>query len=87
MTLIQGKATVNATLMFGIVMLRAIWWFRSLTGRSVGFKAAGGIKTANDAVRWVHLVRSELGENWVNPSLFRIGASSLLSELAQELRP
>jgi deoxyribose-phosphate aldolase len=80
-----GKASVNATLMFGVVMMRAIWTFEYYTGRKIGFKAAGGVKTSKDVFYWLALVRLELGEEWLNPSLFRFGASSLLKELDKEI--
>uniref|UniRef100_A0A7E4VB23 deoxyribose-phosphate aldolase n=1 Tax=Panagrellus redivivus TaxID=6233 RepID=A0A7E4VB23_PANRE len=80
-----GKETVNATLEVAYVMLRAIKAYTAETGRKVGFKPAGGIKTVSEALEFVALVRAVLGEEWVNPELFRIGASSLLDNVIQAL--
>ncbi|XP_063975145.1 deoxyribose-phosphate aldolase [Diachasmimorpha longicaudata] len=78
-----GKEAVNATLEVGIVMCEAIKEFMKLTGRKVGLKPAGGIKTADQALQWVNLVRVMLGEDWLDSGLFRIGASSLLDDLVR----
>ena len=80
-----GKESVNATLEFGLVMVRAIreYWHR--TGYKVGFKPAGGISKAKDAVVWQSLMKEELGVDWLMPDLFRIGASSLLTDLERQL--
>ena len=80
-----GKDTVNATLPAGLVMARQIRGYAAATGHRVGLKPAGGLRTADDALDWLALVRRELGEEWQGPGLFRIGASALLSELEQEL--
>ncbi|XP_049865958.1 deoxyribose-phosphate aldolase [Pectinophora gossypiella] len=80
-----GKEAVNATLPIGLVMCRAIRNFYQMTGIKIGLKPAGGIKSAQDAINWLVLVRSELGPEWLSPTLFRIGASSLLDVLEQEL--
>ncbi|CAG9795726.1 unnamed protein product [Diatraea saccharalis] len=80
-----GKEAVNATLPVGLVMCRAIRQFYQDTGKKVGLKPAGGIKTARDAVNWLVLVRNELGPEWLSPELFRIGASSLLDVIMKEL--
>lgn len=77
-----GKETVNATLPVGIIMCRAIKDYYKQSQRKVGLKPAGGIKTAQDALEWMELVRSELGEEWLTKDLFRIGASSLLDNIA-----
>ena len=77
-----GKERVNATLEAGATMCQAIkdYWNMS-GGHQVGLKPAGGIRTANEAMRWIELVRACLGENWLKPDTFRIGASSLLEHL------
>ena len=80
-----GKEDVNATLVYGIIMTNAIKKYHSMTGISVGFKPAGGIKSALDALEWITLMKSQLGEEWISPSLFRFGASSLLGNLENEL--
>ena len=80
-----GKESVNATLEFGLVMLRAIREYRERTGYKVGFKPAGGISQAKQALAWQSLMREELGVEWLMPDLFRIGASSLLTDLERQL--
>ncbi|XP_076282594.1 deoxyribose-phosphate aldolase [Lasioglossum baleicum] len=80
-----GKETVNATLPVGIVMCRAIKHYYSLTNRKVGFKPAGGIKTSQEALEWMMLVRTELGDDWLTKDLFRIGASSLLDNIVETI--
>ena len=80
-----GKETVNATLPIGIIMTRAIWDFHYETGIKVGFKPAGGLKTSQDALNWFELMKRELGNEWLTPNLFRIGASSLLNDIEKTL--
>ena len=80
-----GKETVNATLPVGIVLARAIREYFRGTGIRVGLKAAGGLKTAKDALAWLILVKEELGDGWLDPHLFRIGASSLLADIERQL--
>ncbi len=80
-----GKEAVNATLPAGLVMLRAIRDFHEATGRRVGFKAAGGIRSAKQALEWSVLVKEELGDEWLTPRLFRLGASALIVDLEREL--
>lgn len=80
-----GKETVNATLPIGLVMVRAIRDFYDLTGIKVGFKPAGGIRSAKLAVVWIVLMMEELGEEWTHPNLFRIGASSVLADIERQL--
>ena len=80
-----GKDAVNATLAAGFVMTGQIRGYWEGTGHRVGIKPAGGIRTADDALAWVTLVREELGADWVRPDLFRIGASALLDQLEGEL--
>ncbi|KAK3696079.1 hypothetical protein RRG08_061855 [Elysia crispata] len=80
-----GKEGVNATLVVALVMIRAIRDYYALTGYKVGFKPAGGIRTAKDACVWLSLMREELGEEWTRPTLFRIGASALLGDIERQL--
>ena len=80
-----GKETINATLPIGLVMTRAIADFYAMTGKKVGFKVAGGLKTAQDAIDWISLMRAQLGKEWLNSDLFRIGASSLLNDIETNL--
>jgi deoxyribose-phosphate aldolase len=80
-----GKEAVNATLPVGVVMVRAIRNYFEQTGHRVGFKPAGGIRTARQATDWEALMKEELGDDWLRPSLFRIGASSLLSDIERQL--
>ena len=76
-----GKETVNATLEAGTALAEAIRIYHEATGVKVGLKAAGGVKTYKQANDWIRLIADELGEAWVNPNLFRLGASSLLDAL------
>jgi len=80
-----GKAAVNATLPVGLVMCRAIRDYFDHTGYRVGFKPAGGIRTAKQALDWMILMKEELGEEWLQPGLFRFGASSLLADIERQL--
>jgi deoxyribose-phosphate aldolase len=80
-----GKESVNATLPAGLVMARAIRDYRERTGQLVGLKAAGGIRTAREALDWLALVKDELGDRWLRPDLFRFGASSLLTDIERQL--
>jgi deoxyribose-phosphate aldolase len=80
-----GKETVNATLPVGLVMARAIREYRERTGHVIGLKAAGGIRTAREALDWLALVKDELGDRWLRPDLFRLGASSLLTDIERQL--
>ena len=80
-----GKEGVNATLPVSLVMCRAIRDYRDRTGFRVGFKPAGGLKTAKDALAWQVLMAEELGRDWLRPNLFRIGASSLLGDLERQI--
>lgn len=80
-----GKEKVNATLPVGLVMARAIRDHFRATGIRVGLKAAGGLGTAKDALAWLTLVKEELGDAWMHPDLFRIGASSLLADIERQL--
>ena len=80
-----GKESVNATLPVSLVMLRAIRSYARETGFIVGHKPAGGISAAKDVLNYQFLMNEELGRSWLEPSLFRIGASSLLSDIERQL--
>ena len=80
-----GKEDVNATLPVSLVMVRAIRDYAAATGLEVGFKPAGGLRTAKDAMTWQILMKEELGRPWLEPDLFRIGASSLLGDIERQL--
>ncbi len=80
-----GKESVNATLPVGVVMTRAIREYWERTGYMVGFKPAGGIRTAKQSLDWLILMKEELGNAWLTNRLFRIGASSLLSDIERQL--
>ncbi len=80
-----GKEPTNATLPVSLVMIRAIRDFHDLTGIKVGFKAAGGISKAKQAMNYLILMKEELEEAWLDKSLFRIGASSLLADIERQL--
>ena len=80
-----GKESVNATLAVTLVMLRAIRDYQDLTGFKIGFKPAGGIKTAKDSLEYLTLMKEELGDDWLTPELFRFGASSLLTDIERQL--
>ena len=79
-----GKVTPAATLPVTLVMLEAVRDFREAHGRQVGVKAAGGIRTAKDAIRYLVLVNETAGEDWLDPRWFRLGASSLLNDLLMQ---
>ena len=80
-----GKEGVNATLPVALVMVRAIRAYREMTGHIVGFKPAGGISTAKDAMAFQFVMKEELGDDWLQPGLFRIGASSLVADIERQL--
>jgi deoxyribose-phosphate aldolase len=80
-----GKEGTNATLPVGLIMVRAIRDYLERTGVPVGFKPAGGIRTAKEALSWLFLMREELGRPWLEPGLFRFGASSLLADIERQL--
>jgi deoxyribose-phosphate aldolase len=80
-----GKEDVNATLPVSLTMLRAIRDYGERTGVRIGFKPAGGLRTAKDALAWLTLMNEELGRPWLEPNLFRIGASSLLGDIERQL--
>ena len=79
-----GKVSPAATLPVTLVMLEAVRDFRDATGRQVGVKPAGGIRTSKDAIRHLALVNETAGEDWLDPDWFRIGASSLLNDLLMQ---
>lgn len=80
-----GKEPVNATLPVGLTMARQIRSYEERTGYSVGFKPAGGIRTAKQSLEWLFLMKEELGDRWLQPDLFRIGASTLLTDIERQL--
>jgi deoxyribose-phosphate aldolase len=79
-----GKVQPAATLPVTLVMLEAVRDFRDATGRQVGVKPAGGIRTAKDAIRHLVLVNETVGDDWLTPEWFRLGASSLLNDLLMQ---
>jgi deoxyribose-phosphate aldolase len=79
-----GKVTPAATPPVALVMLAAVRDFEQASGRRVGVKVAGGIRTAKDAIRYLVLVNEIAGPAWLNPALFRIGASTLLNDLLMQ---
>ncbi|HEY6739330.1 MAG TPA: deoxyribose-phosphate aldolase [Actinopolymorphaceae bacterium] len=79
-----GKVSPAATLPVTLVMLEAVRDFRDATGRQVGVKPAGGIRSAKDAIRYLVLVNETAGDDWLDPDRFRIGASSLLNDLLMQ---
>jgi deoxyribose-phosphate aldolase len=80
-----GKETANATLPVSLVMARSIRDYFERTGHRVGFKPAGGVKSAKQALEWLLLMKDELGDAWLRPELFRFGASSLLGDIERQL--
>ena len=80
-----GKESVNATLPVTLVMIRAIRDYYDRTGYRVGYKPAGGISKAKDALVYLSLIKEELGNRWLQPDLFRFGASSLLGDIERQL--
>jgi deoxyribose-phosphate aldolase len=80
-----GKEPINATLPFALVMVRAIREYFEQTGHAVGFKPAGGIRTAKQALEYLYLMKEELGDRWLEPDLFRFGASALLTDVERQL--
>ncbi len=80
-----GKESVNATLPVSLVMIRAIRDYYEKTGIRVGYKPAGGISKAKDAITYLAMMKEELGDRWTQPDLFRFGASSLLNDIERQL--
>ena len=80
-----GKEKTNANLVTSLTMIRMIRWFAEETGIEIGYKPAGGISTAGDALKYMALMKEELGNHWLQPHLFRFGASSLLTDIERQL--
>jgi deoxyribose-phosphate aldolase len=80
-----GKEEINATLPVSLVMARALRDYRERVGVDVGFKPAGGLRAAKDALAWLILMKEELGLPWMQPDLFRIGASGLITDIERQL--
>lgn len=80
-----GKEAVNATLPVGLVMTRAIREYAQETGMAVGFKPAGGIRTAKQSLEWLSLMKEELGSSWLTSELFRFGVSGMLADIERQL--
>ena len=80
-----GKEPVNATLPVTLTMIRAIRAYEARTGLKVGYKPAGGISKAKDAITYLSMIKDELGDRWLQPDLFRFGASSLLGDIERQL--
>jgi deoxyribose-phosphate aldolase len=80
-----GKESVNATLPVSLTMIRAIRAYQDRTGIKIGYKPAGGISKAKDALVYMSLMKDELGHPWLQPDLFRFGASSLLGDIERQL--
>ena len=80
-----GKEGVNATLPVSLAMVRQIREYESRTGFKVGYKPAGGIRTAKQSLDYLLLMKEELGDRWLRPDLFRFGASSLLTDIERQL--
>ena len=80
-----GKEGVNATLPFALVMARMIREYHERTGYAVGFKPAGGIRSAKNSLEYLMLMKEELGDRWLRPDLFRFGASTLLTDIERQL--
>jgi deoxyribose-phosphate aldolase len=80
-----GKEAVNATLPVGLVMTRAIREYAHETGMAVGFKPAGGIRTAKQSLEWLALIKEELGTGWLNAEMFRFGVSGMLADIERQL--
>jgi deoxyribose-phosphate aldolase len=80
-----GKEGTNAVLPVGLTMVRAVRSYAERTGYAVGFKPAGGIRTAKEALVWLILMKEELGNGWLDPGFFRFGASSLLGDIERQI--
>lgn len=80
-----GKEPTNATLPVGLVMVRAIREYAQQTGMAVGFKPAGGIRTAKQSLDWLAMMKEELGQSWLRAELFRFGVSGLLGDIERQL--
>ncbi|MCA2011771.1 deoxyribose-phosphate aldolase [Cereibacter sphaeroides] len=80
-----GKEGVNATIPVSLTMVRALRDYGERTGVKIGFKPAGGMKTGKDAISWQVLMKEEMGQDWLQPDLFRFGASSMLADIERQL--
>ena len=80
-----GKESMNATLPVTLVMVRMIREYLEMTGYKIGYKPAGGISTAKDVLNYQIMMKEELGNDWLQPDLFRIGASSLLGDIERQI--
>ncbi|MGR3290788.1 MAG: deoxyribose-phosphate aldolase, partial [Paracoccaceae bacterium] len=80
-----GKEPVNATLPVSLTMVRAIRDYQDRTGYKIGYKPAGGISKAKDSLVYLAMMKDELGRHWLQPDLFRFGASSLLGDIERQL--
>jgi len=80
-----GKEPTNATLPVSLVMARAIREYAQQTGMAVGFKPAGGIRTAKQSIDWLAMIKEELGDSWLRAEMFRFGASGLLGDIERQL--
>ena len=80
-----GKEPVNATLPVSLVMTRAIREYAQETGMAVGFKPAGGLRTAKQSLEWLALMKEELGGSWLKAELFRFGVSGMLADIERQL--
>jgi deoxyribose-phosphate aldolase len=80
-----GKEATNATLPVSLVMVRTIREYAQQTGMAVGFKPAGGIRTAKQSIDWLALMKEELGVSWMRAEMFRFGASGMLGDIERQL--
>jgi len=80
-----GKAKTNANLEVGFIMVWAIREYFDRTGFKIGFKPAGGIRSAKDALYWLAMMKDELGDEWTQPHLFRLGVSALLTDIERQV--
>ena len=80
-----GKVAPAATMPVTLIMLQAIWDYYQETGIKIGMKPAGGIRTAKQAVHYLVMVNEVLGSDWLHPTMFRFGASSLLNDLLRQI--
>jgi deoxyribose-phosphate aldolase len=80
-----GKVTPAATLPVTLVMLQAIADFHRRTGKKIGMKPAGGIRTAKQGIQYLCMVHETLGSEWMNPEMFRFGASALVNDLLRQI--
>jgi len=81
-----GKLAVGSSRQACYVMAKAVLDYELWTGQKAGIKVAGGIRDAKDAIRYLVLINEEMGDSWLNPNLFRFGASSLLDDVLKQIR-